>query len=119
MILGISSYSFTWAVGVENHAPASPLTEIDLLYKANELGTKLLQIADNIPLHNFNNERIERLIHTAAQYNIEIEAGANEMTPENLERYLFLSESTKVILFEFTQNQPIVSPSFIHAILIY
>ena len=54
MILGLSSYTFGWAVGVPGHAPARPLDENGLLDQCREHGIKLLQIGDNLPLHTFD-----------------------------------------------------------------
>ena len=61
MKLGISSYTYSWAVGVPGHAPARPLDENDLLDKAHEHRVSLLQIGDNLPLHTFDSARLERL----------------------------------------------------------
>ncbi|WPP50305.1 hypothetical protein [Catalinimonas niigatensis] len=51
MRLGISSYTYTWAVGVPGHFPAQRLDVFGLIRKASELGLSCVQIADNLPLH--------------------------------------------------------------------
>ena len=58
MKLGISSYTFGWAVGVRGYEPAKPLDEHGLLDKCAELGVKLLQVGDNLPLHTFDDARL-------------------------------------------------------------
>ena len=88
MILGISSYSFTWAVGVPGYLPPVLMNETDLLLKAKEMGVSLVQIADNMPLHKMSENQISLLVENASALEIELEAGANRMTPENLERYI-------------------------------
>ena len=50
MTLGLSSYTFGWAVGVRGQEPARPLDECGLLDKCREHSVKLLQIGDNLPL---------------------------------------------------------------------
>ena len=40
--LGISSYAYSWAVGVPGHKPAHPLDENGLLDKARELGVQTM-----------------------------------------------------------------------------
>ena len=92
MKLGISSYSFTWAVGVKGHYPENRLNEIDLLDLAKELGVALVQIADNMPLHEMAGERIANLLKKANEYHIELETGANVLTENNLGRYILLAE---------------------------
>ena len=101
MILGISSYTFTWAVGVKGHMPPEPLTWTVLLTKAKDLGVSLVQIADNMPLHKMTEDQIGSLINTAAMNNIGLEAGANRMTSENLEIYLHIAEKIRSKILRF------------------
>jgi 3-oxoisoapionate decarboxylase len=48
MRLGISSYTYTWACGVPGHAPAAPLTALQLGQRALELGVGVVQLCENI-----------------------------------------------------------------------
>lgn len=88
MKLGISSYTYTWAVGVPGHPPAEPLDAFGLLNRAAELGVTRVQIADNLPLHRLAPEDLDALVHRAAQAGIEIEVGTRGLTPNNLLAYL-------------------------------
>ena len=101
MKLGISSYSFTWASGVPGYPPPVTFDENNLLRKAVELGVGLVQIADNMPLHKMPEERIELLIKKAGKLNIELEAGANRMTAENLEDYIGIAQKIKSGILRF------------------
>ncbi len=49
MQLGISSYTFPWAVGIEGYIPAKPLTAFNLLDFAFENEIHFLQIGANFP----------------------------------------------------------------------
>ena len=50
MRLGVSSFTFPWAIGgIDNDYPIS-MTAFELLEKANALGAEVLQIADNLPI---------------------------------------------------------------------
>lgn len=111
MILGISSYTYTWAVGVPGHFPPQRLTETGLLDKAKDNGINLVQIADNLPLHELDNHRMEALILKAARENIELEAGFNNMTPENLEKYILIAEKIKSRILRFVIDGPGYTPS--------
>lgn len=101
MNLGIGSYTFTWAVGVKDHLPEKPLEWRGLLELAWKLGVSVVQIADNMPLHKLPEEELEDLVNEASANGIELEAGANRMTPENIERYLVIAEriSSKILRF--------------------
>jgi hypothetical protein len=44
---GISSYTFTWAIGVSGKEPLKPMTVFELIEKAVELQVPVVQLADN------------------------------------------------------------------------
>jgi sugar phosphate isomerase/epimerase len=92
MKLGISSYTYTWSVGVPGYEPENQWNELDLLQQAKDLDVECLQIADNLPLHQMDNERLMRLRASADKLAIGLEAGARGMTPEMLERYIDIAE---------------------------
>jgi sugar phosphate isomerase/epimerase len=92
MITGISTYTYTWSVGVKGFEPSVMWNETDLLNKAAELGVSCLQIADNLPLHELPEERLNNLVILAKQKNIQLEAGSKIMTRDNLLRYISIAE---------------------------
>ncbi|MBD0258148.1 MAG: sugar phosphate isomerase/epimerase, partial [Cytophagales bacterium] len=51
MQLGISTYTYPWAVGVPGSEPPVPLTAPDLIARAGEHGIPIVQVGDNLPLH--------------------------------------------------------------------
>ena len=102
MKLGVSSYSFTWAIGVQGSMPEKRLNELDLLDRAKELNIGLVQIADNMPLHEMSDEQVQTLCTKAETLGISFEAGANSMTPSNLERYIRIAEKIKSRILRFS-----------------
>ena len=54
MQLGISSYAYSWAIGIPGHLPEKPLTVAGLIDKALQLHIERMQVADNLPLHNLS-----------------------------------------------------------------
>lgn len=101
MKLGLSSYTFGWAVGVGGHEPARPLDEHGLLDRCREQGVKLLQIGDNLPLHTFNEARLERLTGRAAQEGVQLEVGARRLTLERVDQYTALARRLGAKLIRF------------------
>jgi 3-oxoisoapionate decarboxylase len=89
--LGLSSYAFGWAVGVNGHIPARPLDELGLLDKARELGVKLLQVGDNLPLHTFDAARLANFAERAAKEGVQLEVGARGLTPEHMTNYVAIA----------------------------
>ncbi len=107
MKLGISTYTFTWAIGVPGYAvPAAPMSVIDLLHRAHQYGTRLVQIADNIPLHLMSDQDLQQLRDTAAALDIELEIGTRGTDPEHLLTYLRIAQFLGVTLFRTLITEP-------------
>jgi sugar phosphate isomerase/epimerase len=118
MKLGISSYSFTWAVGVPGQLPPQPLSGTDLLNRAKSLGISLVQIADNMPLHEKTTEQLKSLVNQARELNIEIEIGAKGLTAYNLERYIQIAEMFHSKILRFVIDGPGYRPTIEEVIAI-
>ncbi|QPC81326.1 sugar phosphate isomerase/epimerase [Phototrophicus methaneseepsis] len=92
MQLGISSWAFQWLAGRPGHPPPSPLTPLGLLDKATSLGVKVVQIADNLPIHAYPEDVIAEFGAVAHDRRMTIEVGTSGLDPENLCRYLELAK---------------------------
>ena len=91
MKAGISSYTFTWAIGVPGKEPEKPMTIYQLIEKAAEYGVPVVQVADNLPLHKFPDSELQKIRNFSEDLNIQIEVGARGMSLENVERYIDLA----------------------------
>jgi sugar phosphate isomerase/epimerase len=83
MQLGISSYTYTWAVGVPGSMPPKPLSAYDLVDKAFEFGLNVVQIADNLPLEYLSAKQISELSEYAWGKHVTIEMGGRGLTYEH------------------------------------
>src|SRR5690349_21838707 len=101
MLLGLSSYTFGWAVGVRGHEPARPLDEHGLLDKCREHDVKLLQIGDNLPLHTFDPARLDRLGRRAKDEEVRLEVGARRLTSERVANYAGIARRLGAKLIRF------------------
>ncbi len=86
--LGISSYTYTWAIGVPGYPVAAPLSARGLLTKAQALGVKLVQYADNLPLDELAPAELVSLIQDAAAAGVSLEIGTRGIHPAHLRRNL-------------------------------
>ena len=92
MKLGISSYALTWAIGVKGYEPPlKPLTAVGLVKLAHELGLHLVQIACNVPLHEFTNGQLHELKQAADELEVTLEIGARGTNPARMLQYLELA----------------------------
>ncbi|MGB9597176.1 MAG: sugar phosphate isomerase/epimerase family protein [Candidatus Poribacteria bacterium] len=92
MKLGIGSYTYPWAVGVQGYYPEKRIGVFDILDKAIELGIKVVQIADNLPLDRLSNAEIESIRKFTSALNIEVEIGTRGIQNDNLLTYLDLAK---------------------------
>jgi sugar phosphate isomerase/epimerase len=92
MQLGISSYTYTWAVGVPGSMPPKPLSACDLIDKASSPGLSVVQIADNLPLENLSETELVNLYSYSRKKNVSIEMGGRSLTPEHTYKCLKAAE---------------------------
>ena len=91
MQLGISSYTFTWAIGVPGHPPEHPLTAIGLLERAAELGVSLVQVADNLPLEHASVAEVADFQKRATDLQLTVELGTRGIDLDHLKNCLSLA----------------------------
>ena len=88
MRLGISSFTFPWAIGgIDNDHPIS-MTAFELLDKAHDLGADVLQIADNLPIGHLSNDELGKLKSAADALGIGLEVGTRGIATSNIARFL-------------------------------
>jgi sugar phosphate isomerase/epimerase len=88
MQTGISTYTYTWAIGVPGSEPENPMTALSLISKAAALKVDCVQMADNLPLDWEDRNAMVRIRDFAQHQHINIEIGGRGLTRENLQRYI-------------------------------
>jgi len=91
MRLGISSFSYTWAVGLPEFPPKRPMKLLDLLDEAVRLDLQVVQVAHNLPLHLVPAEELDCFEQRARALQIQVEVATRGIQPEHLRRYLALA----------------------------
>ena len=81
MRLGISSYTYGWAVG-------NRLGALDLIGRAVELGVGVLQICDNLPEETWGEGSVEAIAARATAAAVSMEVGARGTEPGYLRRMI-------------------------------
>lgn len=92
MRLGIGSFAFAWAIGVPGYPVAQPMTAFDLVARARQLGVKVVQIGDNLPLAALSTDELRRLQDNAQATGIALEVGTRGIAGDNLSRYLAIAQ---------------------------
>ena len=102
MKLGISSYTFPWAIGLPDAPPSSPLTSLQLLEKAHDLGVGLVQYGPNLPLHRLAERDLRDLVKQAKSWRIDLEIATRGIDPAHLREQIKFARRTGVILLKTT-----------------
>ena len=96
MRLGISSYTYVWGIGVPGYPPPpGPMTAQCLLERAEALGVRVVQFADNLPLDRLADTDLAALRQYAEQRQIDVEVGTCGIDLANLDSYLRLAQFFK------------------------
>lgn len=95
MKLGINTYTYMWSIGFKfgdrDARPPAPMTALDLLGKAHELGVRVVQIGPNLPLDKLPDAELDALIRQARAWDIELELGTRGIEADHLRRQLALA----------------------------
>lgn len=92
MKLGVSSFTFPWAIGgIESDHPVA-MDALDLLERAHLLGADVLQIADNLPIGHLSDGDLQKLKSAADFHSIALEVGTRGIKTENIDRFLKIAE---------------------------
>jgi sugar phosphate isomerase/epimerase len=110
MKLGISSYTYTWAIGLPGQMPADPMNYEGLMEKALEFEVGLIQVADNLPLDWMSDGELAEYYQAATSHGIQLEAGARGMTEANLEKYIRIAGGIRSPILRFVIDGPDFSP---------
>ena len=110
--IGISSYSYSYAVGFQGFEPPSPLDAFGLVDKAAELEVPVLQIGDNCPLDRLDREKLAALRDYAKQRHVLIEAGMRGIQTDNLLRYIQIADILEAPLLRVVVDAKDFQPDF-------
>ena len=93
MEYGIGSYTYTWMVKKNLDAGEGLISVAKkLVDKAVESNLKLVQICDNLPLHEFSENDLRELGRYCEELMIKLQIGTRGLYREHLKRYLHITD---------------------------
>ncbi|MBE6828942.1 MAG: sugar phosphate isomerase/epimerase [Ruminococcaceae bacterium] len=104
--LGIGSYSYSYAVGVKDFMPKCPMSAEMLIDRAVDLRVKVVQIADNLPLHILSDGQIDRIGSYAEKNGISLEVGTRGIRLDLLRQYIRIAERLQSPLLRCVIDSP-------------
>jgi sugar phosphate isomerase/epimerase len=116
MQIGISSWTYPWAIGVSGFAPPSrPMTLSGLLEQAALLKVGVVQIADNLPLHKLDPIERRDAREQAEELGLAIEVGTRGVEPAHLLCYLEIAAEFDAVLLRTLTHNGDSQPQLEHA----
>ncbi|MBV8377802.1 MAG: sugar phosphate isomerase/epimerase [Verrucomicrobia bacterium] len=128
--IGIGSWTYPWAVGtVGDRRPRQPMSPSGLVRQAAELGVKVVQIADNLPLDELTIAELKDLRKLSQDYGIDLQVGTRGVDRSHLLKYLEIALQLEARLIrtmeskqglpapisEIETNVSLVLPEFVQA----
>ena len=128
--IGIGSWTYPWAVGtVRDCRPKQPMSPSGLVRQAAELGVKVVQIADNLPLDELTIAELKDLRMLSQDYGIDLQVGTRGVDRSHLLKYLEIAlqlearlirtmesrQGLPAAISEIEKNVSLVLPEFIQA----
>jgi sugar phosphate isomerase/epimerase len=106
MKLGISSYTYPWAIGLPDVTHNHPLKPVQLLEKAQELGVGIVQFGPNMPLDQLPEPELRDVVKHADSWKIDLELGMVGIDPGHLRHQMQFAKRIGAILLETTPERP-------------
>jgi sugar phosphate isomerase/epimerase len=113
MKLGIGSYTYGWNVDIAYNKAVQlkAMEEADLIEKALQFNIRLLQLGDNLPMHEWNESRLNCFEKSLQQNKITLEIGARGLTEDHLSLYIHLCRRFNSKILRFVTDGPGWQPS--------
>jgi len=92
MNLGISTYACSWEIGIPGAPSPVPLDHFSFIRYVADLGVRVAQIADNLPLDALPRHKRTELRSLSDSLNVQVEVGTRGFTEENTDTYLRIAE---------------------------
>jgi len=92
MQVGVGSYAYAWAIGVPGYEPAKPMTTEEFLRRTSQLGGRVAQVCDNLPLDGLAPRELSALAELAEELGISVEVGTRGIKPRLLRNYLRIAQ---------------------------
>ena len=106
--VGIGSFAFRYAIGRGEFQPPNPMTAMDFLSEAHQLGFGGVQLCENLGFSTLSDDDLLAVKSKADRLGLFIEVGMRHLTRENLFRHLDMAEllSSRFLRMVIGKQQP-------------
>ena len=89
--LGLSSFSFGWAVGDAGKEAGNQVNLLNLIQITHSFGLRLLQTGDNLPLHLYDEAVLRKAKEKLREYDMSLELGMRGLYTDRVVAYIKLA----------------------------
>ncbi|MFO1460167.1 MAG: sugar phosphate isomerase/epimerase family protein [Verrucomicrobiota bacterium] len=111
MILGLSSYTFGWSVGVPGHPPPAPMDARALLDRAAAHGVRVVQLCENLGMPLRSESFADDLREQARQRGLRLEVGSRRLTAAHGRELIGFARRVGARLVRFVVDGPQYHPT--------
>jgi 3-oxoisoapionate decarboxylase len=90
--LGVGSFAYRYAVGVEGFPVSEPMKPLDFVQAANAIGAAGVQLCENLSYADCSQESLASVASYCERNGMYIELGMRDLTDENLERHICIAK---------------------------
>lgn len=90
--LGVGSYAYRYAIGVEGFKPAHPMNALEFAQSAHALGASGIQLCENLPYAHELPSNLDQLRDFCGQNGLFIELGLKGISDRHLQRHIEIAE---------------------------
>ncbi|MBL9173060.1 MAG: sugar phosphate isomerase/epimerase [Verrucomicrobiales bacterium] len=111
MILGLSSYTYGWSIGVPGFPPPVPMDATALLERAAGHGIRAVQLCENLRLPLQSEVEAHRLREQARRHGIRLEVGSRNLTAAHGREMIEFARRVGARLIRFVVDGPGYRPA--------
>lgn len=104
--IGIGSYSYRYAVGVDGFRPDRPMDVQGFLREAGRLGLRRIQLCENLQYVGLSAAELSEVGGSARELGIVIEVGMRDLSRDNLARHLEIAERLSAPFLRVVLGKP-------------
>lgn len=110
--IGIGSFTFRYAIGIKDCMPDRPMTPIDFIDAASNLGFNTIQLCENLKYAEYNTDSVISFAEKAKESNLIVELGMYGLTYDNLKKHIeiakiFNSKFIRIVIGDLSDNHNI------------
>lgn len=104
--IGIGSYCYRYAIGVDGFRPAAPMDLHSFMKEAVRLGLSRVQLCENLDYTSRNDSEFAELGRLAREAGIVIEVGMRDLSRDNFARHLELADRLSAPFLRVVLGKP-------------